>query len=118
MNNPSTKKYATGDRAVEVVKAYLEEHYARVFKLDDLAELTGFDKYYLRSLFKRHTGHSPHAYQQEMRLEQAKTLLEQGVTAAEVASRVGFSDQSHLNRIFQKRLGMTAGRYQYLKSKP
>lgn len=110
--NFQQRPYRDGDQAVKAVETYLQENYARAFTLDDLAELTGYNKHYLRTLFKKHFGLSPHAYQRQLRLDHAKQLLKQGLSAAEVASQVGFADQSHLNRQFKKRFNMTAGEYQ------
>ena len=117
-SNEKQRQYLSGEQAVEAAKMYLEKNYARAFTLKDLAELTGFDKYYLRSLFKNRIGRSPHVYQKELKLTHATNLLEQGMSAAEVASRVGFADQSHLNRAFRKQFGMTVGEYQHLNVKP
>lgn len=111
------KHYGNGKQAVKVVKTFLQKNYARAFTLDDLADLTGYDKHYLRRLFKRQVGLSPHKYQRQVRLERAKQLLEQGVSAADVASQVGFADQSHLNRNFQSYFDMTLGEYQRLNTK-
>lgn len=111
-NHSKSKPYRNGKQAVKAVKTYVQKNYARAFTLDDLADLTGFNKHYLRTLFKNHVGLSPHAYQQQLRLDYAKQLLEQGISAAEAASQVGFADQSHLNRHFKKHLDMTVGEYQ------
>jgi len=112
------KHYGNGKQAVKVVKTFLQKNYARAFTLDDLADLTGYDKYYLRRLFKKQVGLSPHEYQRQLRLEHAKRLLEQGISAADVASQVGFADQSHFNRYFRKRFDMTVGEYQQLNTAP
>ena len=111
------KHYGNGKQAVKTVKTFLQRNYARAFTLDDLADLTGYDKHYLRTLFKKHVGLSPHKYQRQLRLESAKQLLAQDVSAADVASQVGFADQSHLNRNFQSHFGMTLGEYQRLNAK-
>lgn len=62
----------------------------------------------LRQL-KRLTGLSPVAYLQEMRLNEARHLLEnrQYDSIARVASKVGYSDLNHFGRSFKQRFGKT-----------
>ena len=104
--------YRNGKQAVEAAKTYLQENFAQAFTLDDLASLTGFNKHYLRTLFKQQTGLSPHVFQRQVRLEQAKQYLAKGLSAIETADLVGFADQSHLNRHFREQFGLTVGEYQ------
>jgi AraC family transcriptional regulator len=58
--------------------------------------------------FKAATGFSPSAWQQQARVEQAKVYLrENRLPLADVAIVCGFSDQSHLTRIFKRITTMT-----------
>ena len=48
----------------------------------------------------------------QRRLERAKALMRRtNEPLAEIAYRVGFSDQSHLTSIFRRETGLTPGRY-------
>jgi AraC family transcriptional regulator len=59
-------------------------------------------------LFKQSTGLTPHQYVIQCRVERAKQLLLQGeLTIADIAYRVGFANQSHLNRHFKRLFGVT-----------
>lgn len=53
----------------------------------------------------------PHAYLTGRRLDAARQLLLAGQPPAEVASAVGFYDQSHLSRHFKRYLGISPARY-------
>ena len=56
-------------------------------------------------------GVPPHAYLRQIRIAQAKKLLKSGLSLADVAQTVGFTDQSHLNRWFKRLWGITPGQY-------
>jgi AraC-like DNA-binding protein len=53
----------------------------------------------------------PHAFQLQLRVDRAKTLLARGLDIAAVAQRTGFADQSHFTRVFRRSVGVTPGRF-------
>lgn len=61
--------------------------------------------------FRRSIGLSPYAYLTQIRVEAAKKLLNEGASIADVASDIGFTDQSHLTRHFKRITGVTPGQY-------
>jgi AraC-like DNA-binding protein len=61
--------------------------------------------------FKRKTGLTPHQYLIQKRLREAKRMIAAKVPIADAAGLAGFYDQSHLNRWFNKTLGITPYRY-------
>jgi AraC family transcriptional regulator len=72
-----------------------------------LAEIAG--DHFARS-FKAATGLSPHQYVIHRRVERAKSLLlDTGLTVAEVARAVGFSNPSHLAHHVRRLLGVPPG---------
>ncbi|BCQ26647.1 helix-turn-helix domain-containing protein [Caballeronia sp. NK8] len=82
--------------------------------LDELATVTGIDRFQLTRLFKRTFGTSPHAYLVRLRLRAARRLLASGHRPAQVAAMVGFSDQSHLGRWFNRAYRMTPAAYRQM----
>jgi len=56
-------------------------------------------------------GLPPHAFQLQLRVDRAKTLLAGGVDITAVAQRTGFADQSHFTRILRRSVGVTPGRF-------
>ncbi len=57
------------------------------------------------------SGMSPHQWQRNQRINQAKVLLHQGMALAEVAAVLGFSDQAHFQRWFKQHTAITPGHY-------
>lgn len=90
---------------------YLRAHYAEPIVLDDLAGLAGMSPWHFLRSFKKELGLPPHAYLTQLRLQQARRLLAQGLGQAEAAAAVGFYDQSALSRHFKKIYGVTPGQY-------
>jgi AraC-like DNA-binding protein len=98
-------------RAIERVQQYLDRHFNEAVSLEKLAALAKLSRFHLLRAFTRHTGLPPHAYQMQRRIEVACTLLQSGISAAQVATRVGFADQSHFTRHFKRICHITPGRY-------
>lgn len=90
------------------VTEFIEDNYARVIRLQELAGLAGLSETYFCSAFKASTGMSPHAWQMECRIAHAqKLLLKAHTPLPHIAALVGFSDQAHFTRVFKKRTGTT-----------
>lgn len=64
---------------------------------------------YLSGIYKKQTGNSLLEYINQVRLEAAERLLEQGVSVVEVAERAGFRDSTYLIRVYKKKKGITPG---------
>lgn len=90
-------------RAIERMRA----EYASNLRLEDLAASVGLTTFQLIGLFKRMTGLTPHAYLTQVRLGVACRQLRHAPVLAEVATAVGFYDQSALNKHFKRCYGIT-----------
>lgn len=75
-----------------------------------LAADAGLSRYQLLRAFSRETGLTPHAYLLQKRLGLARRLILENRPLAEIAAVAGFSDQSHMTRIFTRSFGFTPGR--------
>ena len=91
------------NRAVERMRA----EYASDLHLEDLAAGVGLTTFQLIALFKRTTGLTPHAYLTQVRLGMACRHLRHAPVLADVATAVGFYDQSALNNHFKRCYGIT-----------
>jgi AraC-like DNA-binding protein len=95
-------------RAIDLAHARLGDADLSIADLADAAELS---PYYFMRCFRETTGLTAHTYVVQQRVCQARRLLAKGLSAADVALAVGFSDQSHLSRHFRLALGVTPGQY-------
>jgi AraC-like DNA-binding protein len=85
---------------------YVSEHFAENLPLKQGAALAGLSQPQFIKLFKRVAGMTFVSYVTHIRLSHAFRLLkESSLTIAEVAIRVGFSDQSYFDRRFKSAFG-------------
>lgn len=103
---------ASSRKEVEEVCAYMEAHYTERISLEMLGKIAGLNKFTLLRTFTRHKGITPYRYLETVRINKARTLLEQGLEPAEVALRTGFSDQSHFSGFFSRFTGLPPKQYQ------
>ncbi|MBO9538779.1 AraC family transcriptional regulator [Herbaspirillum sp.] len=103
----------SGDaRGLQDAYDYLLAHCRERIGLDTLAQVAGVGRYQLIRLFRRRYGLTPHALQLDMKINQARSLLRQGASAADAAYDTGFADQSHFHRAFKSRVAATPAQYQ------
>ncbi|WDE12151.1 AraC family transcriptional regulator [Thalassomonas haliotis] len=105
------RDYRQDHSGLSRVQAFIHEHLSENINLETLALLAGNSPFHLLRQFQKKFGLPPHAYQVQQRLQRGKALLRQGLKVAEVASEVGFHDQSHFHRHFKKAMGFTPGYY-------
>jgi AraC-like DNA-binding protein len=105
--NPDPRLPLVAQRA----RDYLHSHLHQDIGLDDLAQVTGVDRFRLSRAFKAAFGMAPHAYLIQLRLTRARLLLARGELPVNVAAALGVADQSHLGRWFQRAYRMTPADY-------
>jgi AraC-like DNA-binding protein len=102
----------TAPRAVRRAREFLDAHVDTRISLQDLAGVTGLPPSRLLRAFARAVGLSPHAYQRQVRLRHATTLIRAGTSISEAALAAGFADQAHFTRLFRRTMGIPPGAYQ------
>lgn len=97
----------------EIKKAcdFMEKNYSNPITLKDLCSCSNLSKSTLLRAFTKSKGVTPYRYLQTIRINQAKELLENGVSPAEAAVQTGFSDQSHFTNFFNMFIGLSPGAY-------
>lgn len=96
---------------IEKACSYMRQSFAEYISLDKLCEVTALSKAALIRAFAKTKGISPYRYLENIRLCEAKRLLEQGVTPIEAALSTGFSDQAHFTNFFKGYIGLTPKQY-------
>lgn len=77
----------------------------------DLSEKVHISSYHMIRRFADENGLTPHKFQLQCRIRKAQELLENGMKVVDVAAAVGFCDQSHLDRVFRKQVGISPEEY-------
>ena len=91
---------------------YIEAHLDDRPTLADLAAVACLSPYHFSRSFKQAVGVGPQRYVRQRRLDRAKTLMRRtNQPLALIAQEAGFADQSHLNLVFRREVGMIPGRY-------
>lgn len=78
----------------------------------DLAKEAKLSEVYFRKLFKLSYGISPKQYLQQLRIEKAKNLLQNGnLPIIKVAKQCGYSSVYHFSKNFKEKVGHTPAEY-------
>ena len=77
----------------------------------DMSQKVNISSYHLIRKFSSENGLTPHKFQMQCRIRKAQELLREGHRVIDVAHMVGFCDQSHLDRVFRKQVGITPEEY-------
>ena len=103
---------ALGPAALKSVLSYIEDNLEGAIFLDELATLANVSRFNFARMFKAGMGVTPMAYVESCRMRRAKELIRKGSLAlVEVALLVGYSDQSHFTRRFNRSFGYTPGAF-------
>ena len=94
------------------ITEYINEHLDRNLKVFELAAIAQISPYHFIRLFRNATNQTPHQYVLQQRVEKAKYLLRRkNISISEIASTVGFCDQSHFTKYFKRITGVTPRQY-------
>ncbi|SHH51017.1 AraC family transcriptional regulator [Pollutimonas bauzanensis] len=93
------------------IREYVQDRYAENITLAELSDVARVSPYYLNRIFASEVGMPPHAFQTQVRVERAKSLLLGGMSVTDAALETGFFDQSHFTRHFRRIVGVPPKRY-------
>ena len=74
--------------------------------LSDFAKECSVSVSYIKQLFKKHAGISPKSYYTHLRVRQASQLLDEGLSATEIADKMNFSSPNYFSAFFKKNAGI------------
>lgn len=99
-------------RQERAVRDYVDAHLSENITLDDLAGSVALSRFHFARMFRQAMGTSPHEFVLQQRLARARGLLSHtDAPLLGIAASCGFADQSHMNRVFRKRVGQTPGQF-------
>ncbi|NEZ02996.1 helix-turn-helix domain-containing protein [Wenzhouxiangella sp. XN201] len=112
---PLVRDTLHADAAIRRCEGWLADHFADEAVIAGVTEYSGLAERTLKRRFKRATGVTLKDYVQNLRVEEAKQLLEStGEPVDEICARVGYEDESFFRRLFKRRTGLTPARYRRL----
>src|SRR5258708_5228474 len=76
------------------VKLYIDPHFAEDIDLANIAGEAFYSRHHFLRLFKGMYGVTPQQYRRRVRIERAKTMLADGVSATDVGVELGFESLS------------------------
>ncbi|MFI3206408.1 MAG: PocR ligand-binding domain-containing protein [Clostridia bacterium] len=97
---------------------FIRNNYQEKITLDDTAKSVFLSSSYLSKIFKDETGTSFNKYLNNIRVEKSKTLLlSNAIKLADIASMVGFEDQSYYTKVFKRTTGVLPSKFRDNKGK-
>jgi transcriptional regulator GlxA family with amidase domain len=100
------------DAAVRACQASMEADFRAHDALATAVAQAGIPERTLKRRFRQATGTTPIDYLQNLRIEEAKRILESTDTPVEaIGFLVGYEDASFFRRLFKRKTGLTAGAY-------
>ena len=92
-------------------RAYIQNHLYEDLSIPTIASALRYSESYLSHRFKEDLGQGVNEYVRDMRIAQAKSLLRQSYSVAQIATMLCFSSQSHFAAAFKKATGYTPTAY-------
>lgn len=92
---------------MEALDRFMRDNSHRALTLDDFAEFSRLSRFYFSKRFRHLTGTSPIRYFNQMKIEQAKKLLQEtSQTVRQISQTVGFDDPYYFSRLFKQKTGI------------
>ena len=93
------------------ISLLLEQRHG-IINRQELEEALNYNGDYMNRVIKKHFGYTLSEYARNFRMQEAAKLLSHtSLSISEICSRLGYSNYSFFNRIFQRRYGMSPGAY-------
>lgn len=106
LGNPPVSAMQT---QIDQISKYIDENYCMPITLETLAQMFHLSASYLTRSFQKTLGITPMQYLQQLRIQEAKTLLlsRPELSVRSVAELCGYTDQHYFSRVFQKAVGVS-----------
>ena len=106
------RKQPHADSAVRRAEEWLADRFREPDPVSTVVSVCGIPERSLKRRFKVATGSTLIEYVQNLRIEEAKRLLEEGQgTSDEIAAQVGYENFAFFRRLFKRSTGLTPGEY-------
>lgn len=97
---------------VNKIKKYIDDNYAEIENISQIAKEAFISESYANHLFKKHEGITIFDYWTNVRITEAKRLLkDKSVKIYEIANKVGYGNATYFSSVFKSFEGMTPKKY-------
>jgi transcriptional regulator GlxA family with amidase domain len=104
-----------GDSVISKCENWLQGHFRDIEAIVHVTALADIPERTLKRRFKAATGNSLISYLQNLRVEEAKRLLESSdLPLDEISAEAGYGDTSFFRRVFKRLTGLTSSHYRRL----
>jgi AraC-like DNA-binding protein len=93
-------------------KLFIDKNFGEKIDLDQIADEAYFSKFHFVRLFKSIYGKAPHQYLIQVRIDNARKLLQANVSVTDTCYIIGFESISSFSALFKKCEGKTPSDYQ------
>jgi AraC-like DNA-binding protein len=106
----ASEHFPVHSKCLRWAKEYVQSYYHEPLTVAQVATAADVHPVYLSYLFRKESGHTLGEYLNRVRVRAAAVLLTSSrVPISAIAAECGFSDQSHLTRVFKSVTGITPG---------
>lgn len=103
------------DAGIKILADKIISHPEQELPIETLAADIFVSKYYLIRKFKSSIGMTPHQFCIQNRIRKSQGLLDEEKTISRIAAEMGFYDQSHFDKAFQRIVGISPSEYVHSK---
>lgn len=103
------------DAGIKILADKIVSHPEQELSIETLAADVFVSKYYFIRKFKSSVGMTPHQFCIQNRIRKSQGLLDGEKTISRIAAEMGFYDQSHFDKAFQRIVGISPSEYIYSK---
>jgi len=100
-----------GSDRFQRLHGWIVDNLHRPLSLDTLADQANMSTRSFSRLYREATGRTPARAVEDLRLEAARRLMEQGQSVARTCRRCGFGSEETMRRVFLRKLGITPADY-------
>lgn len=103
------------DAGIKILTDKITSHPEQELSIKTLAADIFVSKYYLIRKFRNSVGMTPHQFCIQNRIRKSQELLDGEMPIGRIATEMGFYDQSHFDKAFQRIVGISPS--EYIRSK-